>query len=95
MRNYYVYILASKPNGTLYIGFTNDLIKRVYQHKNDMVKGFTKTYRVHSLVYFEQTENAVSALSREKQQKKWKRSWKIRLIESLNPEWKDLYLDMC
>jgi putative endonuclease len=95
MRYYYVYIMASKRNGTLYIGFTNDLIKRVYEHKNDMVEGFTKRYGVHSLVYYEQTEDVRSALEREKRLKDWHRSWKIRLIEGLNPEWKDLYQDIC
>jgi putative endonuclease len=88
---YYVYILASKKNGTLYIGVTNNLIKRVYEHKNDLVEGFTKKYGVHKLVYYEQTESVYSAIQREKQLKKWNRSWKIELIEKLNPDWDDLY----
>jgi len=88
---YYVYIMASKRNGTLYIGVTNDLIKRIYEHKNNLVDGFTKKYRIHNLVYYEQTEDVKSALQREKQLKKWNRKWKIRLIEEMNPEWKDLY----
>ena len=92
--NYYVYILASKKNGTLYIGVTNDLIKRVYEHKNDLVEGFTKKYGVHQLVYFEQTGSIESAITREKQIKKWRRQWKIELIEGKNPEWKDLFLDL-
>jgi len=94
MKTYYVYILASKRNGTLYIGVTNDLIKRIYEHKNDLVKGFTKKYQVHRLVYFEQTNDIMSAMTREKQMKKWKRHWKIELIEEHNPEWKDLYEDL-
>ena len=91
MKNYYVYILASKRNGTLYIGVTSNLPKRVWEHKNKLVEGFTKKYKVHKLVYFEQTENVQSALLREKQLKKWKREWKLTLIEEKNPEWKDLY----
>lgn len=86
-----VYILASKRNGTLYIGVTSNLIKRVYEHKNDLVEGFTKKYGVHSLVYFEQFGDMPAAIAREKLLKKWNRAWKIRLIENQNPEWKDLY----
>jgi len=88
---YFVYILASRKNGTLYIGVTSNLPKRVWEHKNNLVEGFTKKYNVHNLVYFEQTENVNSAIQREKQLKKWKREWKIELIEKDNPEWKDLY----
>ena len=91
MKSYYVYILASKRNGTLYIGVTNDLIKRVYEHKNDFIEGFTKKYQVHQLVYYETTSEIISALQREKQLKKWKRAWNIELIEKNNPQWKDLY----
>lgn len=91
---YSVYILASKRNGTLYIGVTNDLIKRVWEHKNDLVEGFTKKYKVHTLVYYEQTIDVNSALAREKQLKKWNRQWKIQLIESVNPSWEDLYEDI-
>ena len=91
---YYVYILANKPNGTIYIGVTDDLIRRVTQHKQGLVPGFTKTYGVKMLVYYEQTELVLSAIAREKQLKRWKREWKIRLIESINPEWKDLYEDL-
>ena len=86
-----VYILSNKKNGTLYIGVTSNLIKRVWQHKNDIVEGFTKTYSTHSLVYFEILENMSSAIGREKQLKKWNRKWKIHLIEKENPEWRDLY----
>ena len=88
---YYVYILASKRNGTLYIGVTNNLIKRVWEHKQKLIEAFTKKYGVDKLVYFEQTPDINSAITREKQLKKWNRAWKIRLIEEKNPEWKDLY----
>ena len=86
-----VYILTSKYNGTLYIGVTSDLIKRIWEHKNDFVEGFSKKYKVHQLVYFEMHDDMISAISREKQLKKWNRAWKIRLIEELNPMWRDLY----
>lgn len=88
---YYVYILASKRNGTLYVGVTNNLIKRIWEHKNDFVGGFTEKYGVHTLVYFEQTESIEQAILREKQIKKWKRKWKLELIEKENPNWEDLY----
>ena len=93
-KTYYVYILASKKHGTLYIGVTNDLRKRVYEHKNRLVNGFTKRYNVHMLVYYEQTINIESALQREKKLKKWYRAWKIELIAKQNPEWDDLYGDL-
>ena len=82
---YYVYILASKKNGTLYVGVTSDLIKRVFEHKNDFVAGFTKKFQVHGLVYFEVSDSVESAIAREKQLKKWHRDWKIRLIEKGKP----------
>jgi len=88
---YYVYILASQKHGTLYIGVTNDLIRGVYEHRTDAVAGFTKRYGVHTLVYFEQTENVEAAIQREKRLKKWSRAWKIKLIEDSNPDWADLY----
>ena len=94
MKEYYVYILASKPNGTLYIGVTTDLIKRVYQHKNNILDGFTHKYNVHKLVYYEKTTDIESAIRREKQLKKWRRIWKIELIEKNNPLWEDLYNDL-
>jgi putative endonuclease len=84
-------MLASKRNGTLYTGVTSNLIQRVWQHKHDMVEGFTKKYKVKKLVYYEVHDNAESAITREKQMKKWRRKWKLRLIEDSNPEWKDLY----
>lgn len=91
MRQYYVYILASKKNGTLYIGVTNDLIKRVWEHKQKLIEGFTKTYAVDKLVYYEATASIESAITREKQLKNWHRQWKINLITGKNPEWRDLY----
>ena len=91
---YYVYLLASERNGTLYIGVTSDLIKRVYEHKSNLGSGFTQKYDVHSLVYFEVADDIHSAIRREKQIKKWNRAWKIELIEKNNPEWKDLYFDL-
>ena len=90
-KNYYIYIMASKRNGTLYIGVTNDLIRRAHEHRNDLFSSFTKRYHAHSLVYFEQTCDIDAALNREKQLKKWRRKWKLALIESTNPKWKDLW----
>jgi putative endonuclease len=91
MKQYYVYILASKKNGTLYIGVTNNLLKRVYEHKNNIIGGFTKKYRVHDLVYYEAYGEIYDAIAREKRMKKWERNWKIELIQKTNPDWKDLY----
>ena len=91
MSQYYVYILASRRNGTLYVGTTNDLIRRVWEHKNDLVEGFTKEYGVHCLVWYEAAETPTAAIVREKQLKKWKRAWKLQLIEEENPTWSDLY----
>ena len=89
-----VYILASEKYGTLYIGVTSDLIKRVWEHKNDVVASFTKQHGVHTLVWFEQHETMESAISREKALKAWKRDWKLNLIEATNTEWRDLYPDV-
>ncbi len=86
-----VYILASKRNGTLYIGVTSNLEKRAWEHKHDLVDGFTKKYGVHQLVYYELLADMVSAITREKQMKKWNRAWKLKLIERHNPDWKDLW----
>ncbi|MCL4476286.1 MAG: GIY-YIG nuclease family protein [Nitrospirae bacterium] len=91
MKNFFVYILCNKRNGTLYTGVTSDLIKRVYEHKNDLVYGFTKKYSVHCLVWYEMHETTETAINREKQIKKWNRKWKLALIEKNNPEWNDLY----
>ena len=86
-----VYILASKRNGTLYIGVTSDLVKRIWEHKNNMVEGFTKRYGVHQLVWYEVHDSMESAIKREKRLKEWKRKWKLKLIESGNPHWQDLF----
>jgi putative endonuclease len=91
MKQYYVYILASKKNGTLYIGVTSDLVKRIYEHKQNLIDGFTKEHNIHDLVYYENYNKVEEAILREKQMKKWNRKWKIRLIEEKNSEWKDLY----
>ena len=94
MKQYYVYILASKKNGVLYIGVTSDLVKRVYEHKNDLVEGFTKKYHVHKLVYYEESNDVYAAITREKQIKKWSRAWKVQLIEKNNSDWGDLYYNL-
>ena len=86
-----VYILASNQNGTLYIGVTSDLAKRAWEHKNDLVEGFTKKYGVHRLVHYEMYADMLSAITREKQLKKWNRAWKLELIEEKNPGWNDLW----
>ena len=91
---YYTYIMASKRNGTLYVGITSDLIKRVYQHKNNLVPGFTSQYDVHMLVYYEQHHEVLQAIKREKRLKEWKRNWKLALIEIDNPKWEDLYIEI-
>jgi putative endonuclease len=86
-----VYILASDRNGTLYIGVTSNLIQRIWQHRNDVVEGFSKKYKAHKLVYFEQHATMANAILRERQIKKWNRAWKLELIEKTNPYWNDLY----
>ncbi len=86
-----VYILASKRNGTLYIGVTSDLVKRIWEHKNDVAEGFTKRYGVHQLVWYELCECMEAAIQREKQLKEWKRKWKLELVEGTNHDWRDLY----
>ena len=94
MKGGYVYILASKRNGTLYIGVTSDIVRRVWEHKESLVAGFTKKYDIKSLVWHESHDTIESAILREKQLKKWERTWKLRLIEKENPEWRDLYEDI-
>jgi len=89
-KEFWVYIMASKRNGTLYVGVTSDLAKRVWEHKNGLIEGFTHRYQVDRLVYCEPFDDAESAIAREKQMKKWRRAWKIELIEKSNPEWRDL-----
>ena len=94
-KQYCVYILASKINGTLYVGVTSDLVKRVYEHKNNLVDGFTKKYCVHDLVYYEVFDDPENAIKREKNIKKWNRNWKIKLINKMNLKWEDLYSKIC
>ena len=89
-----VYIMASQRNGTLYVGVTSDLVKRVWQDRNNLVEGFTKRYGVHMLVYYEMHTDTAEAIRREKQLKTWKRAWKLELIEKANPEWGDLWPDV-
>lgn len=89
-----VYILSNKHNGTLYVGVTSNLVQRVWQHKNNLVSGFTQKYNLHNLVFFEMLENMESAIQYEKQLKKWNRQWKIELIEKTNPNWNDLYSEI-
>ena len=89
-----VYILTNRPNGVLYIGVTSDLVKRIYEHRQGFVDGFSRRYRLKRLVYYERHESMEEAILREKRMKKWKREWKIFLIEELNPEWKDLYTEI-
>ena len=88
---YYVYIMASRRNGTLYVGITNDLIRRAHEHREGLVDGFTRKYGVKRLVHFEATENVAAAIQRERTMKHWKRAWKVSLIERDNPDWEDLY----
>jgi putative endonuclease len=93
-KQYYVYIICNKPNGTLYTGITSDLIKRIWQHKKGLVEGFSKKYGVKTLVYFEVLKDVEEAILREKRIKKWNRKWKINLIEKANPDWNDLYQNL-
>jgi putative endonuclease len=91
MRSYWVYILASRPRGTLYVGVTSNLIRRIYEHREGLVAGFTKAHSVKMSVYYEQHATAMAAIPREKNIKHWPRKWKIDLIRSLNPDWRDLW----
>jgi len=95
MKSFYVYIMASGRNGTLYAGSTSDLIKRAWEHKNNLIPGFTAKYNVHILVYYEIHETYIEAARREKRFKNWCQQWKLHLIEALNPDWRDLYEDIC
>lgn len=91
----YIYILTNQYNTTLYVGVTNDLIRRIYEHKNDLVPGFSGRYQLHKLVYYEQLPDITQAISREKQIKRWHRNWKNNLINEINASWKDLYEEIC
>lgn len=93
-KTFYVYMLASARNGTLYIGVTSNLIKRIWEHREGVVEGFTKEYGVKYLVWFETHTDATAAITREKQLKKWNRAWKVRLIQQENPYWRDLYEEL-
>ena len=95
MKLSYVYILASNRNGTLYVGSTTDLVRRIWEHKNKIIPGFTTKYNVNQLVYYEEHELYIEAAKREKRFKNWCRKWKLDLIENLNPTWRDLYEDIC
>jgi len=94
MKTYCVYMMANKYNNVLYLGITNNLIRRVYEHKNNLVDGFTKKYDCHKLVWYQQTNDIESAITQEKRMKKWKREYKENVIKELNPAWRDLYKDL-
>ncbi|MFC1724094.1 GIY-YIG nuclease family protein [candidate division KSB1 bacterium] len=94
IKKYYIYIMSNKKDGTLYIGITNDLKRRVYEHKDGKIKGFTKRYNLDKLIYFEEFKNIDEAIIREKMLKRWNRTWKTELLEKSNPDWKDLYDDL-
>ena len=94
LMKYYVYIMTNKPDGILYIGVTNNLVRRVYEHKEGLIEGFTKKYSLKILVYYEGTDDIRSAIQREKNMKHWIRNWKVALIEKMNSEWRDLYADI-
>jgi putative endonuclease len=93
--SYYVYILASRRDGAIYVGITNDIVRRTYEHRTKTIQGFTSKYNITRLVWFEIYDDPISAISREKELKKWKRSWKVQLIEVKNPQWDDLYESIC
>ena len=94
MSDYWVYLLTNKPRSTLYVGVTNDLVRRVFEHREGLVKGFTARYGLKTLVYFERYDSPSAAIQREKNIKHWSRLWKLQLVESLNPKWRDLYDDI-
>lgn len=95
VNSYFVYILASQRNGTLYTGMTSDLVRRIGEHKTSAIEGFTKDYGVHILVYYEVHNDVTEAIKREKRLKRWERRWKLELIEKANPQWCDLYAEIC
>jgi putative endonuclease len=93
--SYYVYILASRKDGAIYVGITNDIVRRIYEHRIKAVRGFTSKYNITRLVWFEIYDDPISAISREKELKKWKRAWKVQLVDAQNPQWNDLYESIC
>jgi putative endonuclease len=93
--SYYVYILASRKDGAIYVGITNDIVRRIYERRIKAVRGFTSKYNITRLVWFEIYDDPISAISREKELKKWKRAWKVQLVETQNPQWNDLYESIC
>jgi putative endonuclease len=93
--SYYVYILASRKDGAIYVGITNDIVRRIYEHRIKAVRGFTSKYNITRLVWFEIHDDPISAISREKKLKKWKRAWKVQLVETQNPQWNDLHESIC
>lgn len=93
-KTYFVYIMASKPKGATYIGVTSDLNRRVYEHRQGLIGGYTKRFHIKKLVYYETYNEVILAIEREKKLKKWRRNWKLALIEAHNPQWNDLYLDL-
>jgi putative endonuclease len=95
LMGYYAYILASRKDGAIYVGVTNDIVRRIYEHRTKVVQGFTSKYNITRLVWFEIYDDPISAISREKELKKWKRAWKVQLIETQNPRWDDLYESIC
>jgi putative endonuclease len=94
MADYWVYILSNVPRGTLYVGVTNDLVRRVHEHRESLISGFSKRYRLNMLVYFERHDAPELAIQREKNIKHWSRQWKLELVETANPEWRDLFNDI-
>jgi putative endonuclease len=94
MADYWVYILTNQPRSTLYVGVTNDLVRRIYEHREGLVKGFTQRYKLKTLVHFEKFDTPLAAIQREKNIKHWSRAWKLQLVEKTNPKWRDLYGDI-
>ena len=94
MKTYYIYIMTNKHHNVLYIGVTNNLLRRVYEHKKNLIEGFTKKYNCHKLVWYQQTDDVTAAITQQKRMKKWKREYKENVIREMNPEWKDLYYDL-
>jgi len=94
-KQYYVYLITNKPYGTLYVGVTGNLVKRIYEHRTGVVEGFSKTHELHMLVWYEVHEDVLAAITREKQIKEWRRDWKVNLVQEMNADWQDLYEGIC